>query len=659
MRSIHILATGLVIIGAWGIASAAPEESAAAAPLSGAGEEMILFQELPSVFGASKYEQKQSEAPATVTVITAEEIEKHGYRTLSDILESVRGFFVTYDRNYSYLAARGFGPTGDYNTRVLVLVDGHRTNDSVYDSTYFGTESIVDVEIIDRVEIIRGPSSSLYGTNAVLAVINVITKSGRGAKGAEYSVEGGSYSTYEGRATYGNRLPNGLDVFVSGSYYDSGGQKLYFPEFDDPMTDFGRTGHIDDDAYRSFFGKAEHGNVRVEAGYKLRRKAVPTAPYGTMFNDGHTQTTDERGFLALRYDRPIARRDRLLTSLSYDYYYYDGDYMYDTGLSSDYGHAQWWTASAQYVLDAGPRHKVIGGGEFRYNAQVDQGVLGTFQDERSTDLWALFLQDEIRMGRNTLLNVGVRHDRYDTFGGTTNPRVALILSGRNDSALKFLYGRAFRAPNAYELFYDDGGVSQKANPDLDPEVIQTYEIAYERSLPVGLRLVGSVYRYAIRDLLVLDVDPADMLVVFRNVERVEVDGIELEVEGSLGGPFEGRVSYALQDGKNATTGEDLVNSPRHLAKLTLAAPVFKRRFSAGFEAQYMSRRRTPSGGFASGHALANLVLFSNTWLPNATVTAGVYNLFDRRYSDPAGQEHVQSVIPQDGRQYRVQFRYRF
>jgi iron complex outermembrane receptor protein len=626
---------------------------------SPAGEEMILFQELPSVFGASKYEQKQAEAPASVTVITAEEIEKYGHRTLSDILESVRGFFVTYDRNYSYLGARGFGRTGDYNTRVLVLVDGHRTNDSIYDATYFGSESLLDVDIIERVEIIRGPASSLYGTNAVLAVINVITKTGRALDGAEITADGGSYSTYEGRAAYGRRLDNGLDVFVSGALYDRGGGRLYFPEFDDPSTDFGRTGRIDDDAYRGFFGRAEFGDFRIEAGHKLRRKTVPTAPYGTEFNDGRTRTSDERGFVSFRHDRALAGRGRLISSLSYDFYYYDGEYMYDTGLSSDYGHSRWWTASTQYIVDAGRRHRFIGGGEFRYNARIDQGVYGAFEDERSTDLWAVFVQDEWRLGRRALLNAGVRHDRYDTFGGTTNPRLALILGTAGGGALKVLYGRAFRAPNAYELFYDDGGVSQKANPDLDPEVIRTYEVSWEQPLPGGLRAVGSVYRYAIRDLIVYVTDPDDGLGVFDNIDRVEVDGLELELEGRLGGRVEGRISYALQDGRNATTGEDLVNSPRHLAKANLTVPVFRRLFSAGLEAQYTGPRRTLAGGEAGGYTVANLVLFSRQWPPRASMTLGVYNVFDRSHGDPGGEEHAQDVIPQDGRTYRVQVRYRF
>ena len=145
------------------------------------------------------------------------------------------GFFVTYDRNYQYLGVRGFNRPGDYDTRILLLVDGHRLNDNVYESAAIGTESPIDVDLIDRVEIIRGPSSSLYGTNAFFGVINVITKRGRDLKGLEFSTEIGGYDSYKGRISYGNKFHNGVEMLFSGSFYDSAGRgRLFYKEFDRP-----------------------------------------------------------------------------------------------------------------------------------------------------------------------------------------------------------------------------------------------------------------------------------------------------------------------------------------------------------------------------------------------------------------------------------------
>ena len=103
------------------------------------------------VYSASKHLQSVSDAPASVTVITADEIQKYGYRTLGDILRSVRGFYITSDRNYSYVGVRGFERPGDWNSRVLLLVDGHRTNDHIFGQAMIGSEFLVDVDLIERV----------------------------------------------------------------------------------------------------------------------------------------------------------------------------------------------------------------------------------------------------------------------------------------------------------------------------------------------------------------------------------------------------------------------------------------------------------------------------------------------------------------------------
>ncbi len=91
-------------------------------------------------------------------------------------MRSVTGFYTANDRSYSYLGVRGFLQSGDYNARILLLIDGHRVNDNIYDSALVGTEFPLDISMIDRVEVVRGPGSSLFGTNAELAVVNVFTR---------------------------------------------------------------------------------------------------------------------------------------------------------------------------------------------------------------------------------------------------------------------------------------------------------------------------------------------------------------------------------------------------------------------------------------------------------------------------------------------------
>ena len=182
------------------------------------------------VFGASERVQPVTEAPASVSFITAEDIARYGYRTLADILRGVRGMYVTDDRNFSYLGARGFAKPGDYNSRILLLVNGHRVNDNVFGQAEIGAEFGMDPAMFERVEIIRGPASSLYGDSAFFAVVNVITKTGASLDGTSIAVEGGNLDTARARASVGRRLANGLDFALSGTFERSGGvQRLYFP----------------------------------------------------------------------------------------------------------------------------------------------------------------------------------------------------------------------------------------------------------------------------------------------------------------------------------------------------------------------------------------------------------------------------------------------
>ena len=153
-------------------------------------EELMLI-DVDSVYGASGFKQKVTEAPASVTIITSEDIQRYGYRTLADILRNVQGFYVTYDRNYSYLGVRGYGLPGQYNSSIALLIDGHRLNDNIFDGALIGTEFPLDVDLIDRVEVIRGPNSSLYVASAFLGVINIITKQRAGFAKCERGGRGG------------------------------------------------------------------------------------------------------------------------------------------------------------------------------------------------------------------------------------------------------------------------------------------------------------------------------------------------------------------------------------------------------------------------------------------------------------------------------------
>ncbi len=632
------------------------------------GEETILFQDIPSVYGASKYEQKVTEAPSSVTIITYDEIRKYGYRTLTDLLRSVRGFYITYDRNYNYIGVRGFSRPGDYNTRILLMVDGHEINDNIYDSVLVGTEFILDVDLIERVEIIRGPSSSLYGSNAFFGIVNVITKRGRDFKGIEASAEAGSFDTYKGRLSFGNKFKNGMEMLLSGSIYDSDGQDLFYREFNYPPANNGVAEGCDYDRYHSFFYKLSFHDFTLNSGYVSRQKGIPTASYETLFNDRGTYTIDRRSFIDLKYEHTSAGQTGVMARAFYDYSYYKGNYIFDyppVTANKDFAKGEWWGWEFKFITKLAEHHKLIAGAEYRKNLTQSQSNYDRnpfflyLDDERKSWNWALYIQDELTIIENLVLNLGLRHDYYKVFGGSTNPRLALIFSPLDKTTFKLIYGKAFRTPNTYELYYDDGGLSTKSNPDLKPEKINTYEIILEQYLGDHTFITVSGFYNKIRDLISQTTDPADNLLVFKNIDEIRTKGIEFEIDGRWPNGVEGRISYTFQESMDQKTGEILTNSPGHLGKLNIIVPLLKEKLYSSLEVQYTAKRKTLKQNHTDDFFITNITLFSRNILRGLEISGSVYNLFDKKYGDPGAGEHLQDIIQQDGRGFRLKLTYSF
>ena len=178
------------------------------------------------VVTASKHEQSIHEAPSSVTVITAEDIERYGYETLAEVLNSIRGFYITYDRNYAYAGVRGSGVPSDYNDRFLILIDGHVINEPFYGSSWIGTDLGLNLDEVSRIEVVSGPGSVLYGTGAMFAVINIITKTGSEINGLKLKNEVGSYGKMQENAYWGKEFKNGMNLAISGIYGDVHGPRI-------------------------------------------------------------------------------------------------------------------------------------------------------------------------------------------------------------------------------------------------------------------------------------------------------------------------------------------------------------------------------------------------------------------------------------------------
>lgn len=626
--------------------------------------EALMDIEVPTVFGASKFAQKETEAPASVTVITADEIKRYGYRTLADILKSIQGFYVSYDRNYSFLGARGVN-LGDYNSRFLVLVNGHRINNNLTDGAAIGTDFILDVDLIEHVEIIRGPSAVLYGNNAFFGVINVITRLGNQVNGAEVSGEYAQYNSEKGRVTYGKSFTNGFQMLVSGSLYDSSGQdQLFYKEYNTPAQNNGVAKNLDGDSFKSLFGSFSFKDWTLEGGFITRNKDNPTAQFGSTFNDSRLQTTDDRGYANLKYTHSFPGVVDMTAQIYYDRCDFEIGYPTAIGAgttfySKEKDEGEWAGAEVQFNKRLWERHVITLGAEYRddflQHREIFQPSTGTvFTDANLYRIsYGVFLQGDFMLLTNLHLNAGVRYDQYGSFDPKFSRRIALIYNPWKTATFKAIYGTAFRVPNFLEL-------SDPRFQDIKPEEITSYELVYEQEIGRHLRSSVSGFYNQMQDLIVLQSGNYTNL-------NANTTGMELALEGNWDNGIRGRASYSLQQTEDAS-GQNLRDSPEQLVKLNLSVPVYQQKVFAALEFQYISSRRTffttPAGDTvpganAAGYGIVNFTIFSHDLIKNLEFSGSVYNLFDTNYGDPSSRFHQQAIINQDGRSFRLKLTYHF
>ena len=616
-----------------------------------------------TVVGASKYEQKQSQVAAAVSVITRGEIKSFGWRTLADALASLPGVHTTYDRQYTYLGTRGFGLPGDLTARLLITINGNRVNDPIYDGGPAGREFPLDVDLIERIEFIPGPGGAVYGQNAMFGVVNVVTRNGSDLGGTELAL-GAQQPQHlrDGRASWGRRFENGVDMLVSASGLRARGEDRFF--------EFGSTGlsgvaaGMDGERVQQFFARVARGVWSVDLVHGARRKDDPTASF---FNDPLVPgqfSRDAYTLANLQYDDRFADDTLNLSArLFAGRYRFNGNFSFGGGQTSFPAEGDWRGTELRLLSTAVAGHKLMLGLEAQENVRTNQAALDLVNpanDVRvsgSGSRVGLYAQDEWQVTSTLGATLGLRVDRNDATGTRTSPRAALIWQAASGSTFKALYGRAHRAPNAYERDYDDT-YAQVANPALKGERIDTLELVVDHRVSTDLNLRGALYQWTMHDIIALGIDAASGLTQYQSGQSVKARGLEVSADKTWATGARLRGSVSAQDVANAG-GSPLPNSPKLLTKLNLSAPLQWAGLRAGYEVRYDSRRLSLDGTSLGGHAVSNLHLSTEALARGLELSLRIGNLFDKHYAQPSADSNWQNALEQDGRSIGARLTYRF
>jgi len=268
-------------------AAAASAASPSTADLASLPLDQLLGME---VSGASKFASTLADTAAAVTVVSAAEIRALGCRTLADVLATVKGVTISTDRSYSYIGVRGFYAPGDYNTRVLLLIDGNRVNDALYDQAYIGSELPIDLALLDRVEFIPGQGSAIYGANALFGVINLVTRRPEAGAPAIAEATIGTHGARRVRLEDTFASTGGTVIRLAAS---SGGVQGQDVQFQGAVTR-----HGDFEQRSAFSLDARHGGWALSLVQSHRTRGNP-AILDTLPGDGRTRNIDNQGLYDL------------------------------------------------------------------------------------------------------------------------------------------------------------------------------------------------------------------------------------------------------------------------------------------------------------------------------------------------------------------------
>ena len=606
-------------------------------------------------------------------------------RDLMDILRRVPGLGISVSDTGLFPTVEVRGIKSTLSEKILFMMDGHRLNTSLNGSaTAYYTD--MPVESIKRVEVIRGPGSALYGASAFMAVINIVTKEADDINGVQFTLGSGSFQTSRGNILFGHK---GEKFEVTGQidHIDTNGPASLIEQDADGISGYTSEWKEKTDISLNLIYK----DFTFRSRYIWKRMGANTG-ISYALNDESIQDY-QSGYLDLSYKNDITEKldltvrlfmDRTVNDPLWEQHsegYTSGGFTYTDGVVGNpraTGKTLGTEVTADYKLQS---HLITTGIMFENERQYDTGrsinfdpvtfAPTTFQDVTATGnytrdearhLWAVYLQDIWDITKEASLTIGVRHDQYSDFGGTTNPRAGFVWEFIEGTSLKLLYGSAFRAPTFAELYYFSNPV-WGGNPALKPEEIQTYEAGIEHRFLQKHTLKLNYFFNDIKDLIVFGTAPAgSSLRTYENSSNVEIQGIELELLSAFGNETYSYANYTYQDPKNSTTGARLPNVPLHRANAGVNFVPWKH-LNTNINVSWTGKRSRAAGDTRNelpSKTLVDMTVIANKFHKNFELRGSLYNIFDEDYRDPTPYPvKIPNDYPANRRMFIVEARYTF
>lgn len=599
--------------------------------------------------------QSLSKAPSVVSLITAEDIKATGTTNLMEILQSVPGIYI---KNNLF----GFKPLitfrGASGANVLLMVNGAPAKDLVWSPGIFWKG--MPANMIERVEIIRGPGSALFGSDASAGVINVITKAAATIGQSEAGARAGSFDTQSGWVQHGTQW-NGFDIAFTADLSHTDGHNPHIAKdristppqaarygWDNQDLHFA----IGKDSWRLLADSTRHSNVEIGL-------------TGAAVLDPLTRANDSLASLALLYNNESFARD---WGLNAELRYREMEYSSGNGFwerppgfvpanFNDLNSAERRLNFEASGLYRGIRsHALRVGGGYVWQdlyrvRQLINGVPGNFAPELPRRNNYLFVQDVWSVAADWELTAGARYDNYSDFGGTLNPRLALVWQSTEKLTTKLMYGQAFRAPSYLELH--SATSANIPNPNLKPETSKTWDLSFSYLATRDLRLGVNAYRFERRDVIA----PDPVSNKFENFDRYLTRGIELEAQW--------KASRTMMLSGRLSQMSDVDSPLRDLAIPLRQAYLrldwnFQPKWNWNLQTHWFDKRPIPASDPRSpvaAYVLADTVIrysHDRQW----EFAASIRNLFDkdaREYSST----RLPNNLPLPGRNFFAEIRYKF